>query len=263
MQATTVAARGEAETDYNLAGFSVALTALSSTVPAAKAKLKIKVDELSKAMADMKTKLGLEFVKNSVRAISNVTEKHEWVKNVNEFKGYEASYNFSFQIDKMDKISEVYDTLTSLTHAKIFAPTFSLKNRDKINKKALKHAFEKVAERFETECKILGLEPTEFEIASWEASYSDSARSSRVGSNMRAAQSFGVARVMAAGPTNYSSESVNIDTGDEDSIDLIVGLASVTVNLEVGYARKALQTLKATLVKEAGAKPMKKENEHV
>lgn len=263
MQATTVAARGEAETDYNLAGFSVALTALSSSVPLAKAKLKTKVDELNKAITDMKAKLGLEFVKGSVRGSSNVTEKHEWVKNVQEFKGYEASYIYSFQIDKMDKISEVYDVLTSLSQAQVYAPTFGLKNRDKINKKALKHAFEKVSERFVTECKILGLDPTDFEIASWEASYSDSARSSRVGSNMRAMSASGGARGGSApAAQSYSATSINI-IDDDQSIDLIVGLASVTVNLEVGYARKASQTLKATLVKEAGAKPMKKENEHV
>lgn len=260
MQATTVAALGEAETNYNLAGFNVSLSSIGGTVPTAKAKLKIQVDALMKALEAMKEKLSLEFVKNSVRSNSNVQEKYEWVKNSNEFKGYEASYNYFFQIDQMDKVSEVYDILTSLEEATISSPHYELKtkDRDKVNKKALKHAFEKVSERFETECKVFGLDPSDFEIVSWEASYSDSRRGSRVAAATRSAAArmnvqLEAAVALAASDGGSSSEP----------LELVVGLASVTVNLEVGYGRKPSQTLKATVVKEAGSRSVKKENEHV
>src|SRR5574339_1021067 len=118
MQATTVAAQGEAETKYNLAGFSVSLSSTASSVPLAKKKLKTQVDELQSALDAMRQKLGIEFVKNSVRANSSVQEKYEWIKNTNVFQGYEASYSYYFQIDDLDKVSEVYDTLTSLKEVK-------------------------------------------------------------------------------------------------------------------------------------------------
>jgi uncharacterized protein YggE len=246
MQATTVAAQGEAETNFNLARFSVTLSALKPTVPESKLQLKEKVNTLMDAITKMQTDLDLKFVKNSVRASSNVQEKHEWVKQTQEFRGYEATYTYSFQIDDMDKINQVYDVLTSLPQVKVASPAFGLKNRDKLNKKALKHAFEKVQDRFEAECTVLGLSTSDFEIASWEVRYSDSQRSQRV-----SAATVSAARSLSAAPM-MSALGGAADEADSSPLDLVTGLASVTVNLEIGYARKgAPQTLKATVVKES------------
>jgi uncharacterized protein YggE len=247
MQATTVAAQGEAETNFNLAGFTVSLSSLAQTVPSSKAKLKNKVDDLMSALTKLQTDLSLTFVKNSVRSSSNVQEKHEWVKQTQEFKGYETSYHYSFQIDDMEKVNQVYDVLTSLPEVKVASPAFGLKNRDKLNKKALKHAFEKVQDRFDAECAVLGLSSADFEIVSWETHYSDSQRSQRV-----SAATVGAARRMAAAPEAALASFASDASGGSAPLDLVTGLASVTVNLEVGYARKAAtQTLKATVVKES------------
>lgn len=251
MQATTVAAQGEAKTDYNLAGFSLSLTSLEETVPFAKADLKKKVDELVAALDAMKTKLDVEFVKNSIRSSSNVNPLHEWEKNQQVFKGYRATYNYSFQVDDLDKVSKIYDTLTSLKEVSTSSPYYAIKEatRDRLNKKALKHAFEKVTERFETECAVLGLSPSDFEVFSWETSYSDSRRSDRVAAAAPR-------RAMALSAVAHDGlESVGSAMGgggyDEDnSLELVAGQAQVTVNLEVGFARKTAQTaVKAQVVK--------------
>lgn len=261
MQATTVAAQGTAETPYNLAGFNISLHADGSTVPMAKLKLKKQVDALMEALTAMKKDLSLEFVKNSIRSSSHVQEKWEWLKNKNEFRGYDASYSYHFQVSDLDQVSKIYDILTSLQEVRVQSPYYALKNADKLNKKALKHAFEKVTERFESECKILGLNPSDFEIASWEVSYSDSRRSDRVANAARRAAAAPAAMAVAAAASLESASGGGAE--DSEPLELVTGLASVTVNLEVGYARRAAQIqipLKATVVKDS---PLSKENAHV
>lgn len=266
MQATTVAAQGEAKTDFNLAGFSLTLTSLEETVPLAKADLKKKVDELVSALESMKTKLDIEFVKNSIRSSSNVQPVHEWEqvdgKNQQVFKGHRATYNYSFQIDDLDKVSKVYDVLTSLDEVHTSSPYYAIKDhtRERLNKKALKHAFEKVTERIETECGVLGLNPSDFEIASWEVSYSDSHRSDRVAASTRRV---GAIRAMSAAASYDAVESaMGGSAGDEDnSLELVAGQAQVTVNLEVGYARRTTQnTVKAQVVRPSNGLGNQEEN---
>lgn len=276
MQATTVAAQGEAKSDFNLAGFSVSLTATEADVPSAKVQLKKKVDALLESLEAMKTKLDLKFVKNSIRASSNVQQQWEWEKvkgkDQNVLKGYQASYSYSFQIDDLDKVSKVYDTLTSLPEIRVGSPYYSLKNQEKLNKKALKDAFQKVSDRFADECAVLGLDPADFEIVTWETSYSDSRRSDRVASSMKARSA------RAAVAMSYSADIVESSAmgggGDDSELELVAGQAQVTVNLEVGFARKAVPVpatantdihLKGTVVLPQGRtlKVNERENGHV
>lgn len=254
MQATTVAARGKAEVPYTIANFSISLSAKGSTVPSSKKKLQIQVDDLNKSLETIRTSLGLEFIKNSVRASSSVQEDWQYKSNKNEFIGYIINYNLSFQIDKLDKVNEVYDILTSLDNVKVASPGFGLKpvQREKLNKKALKDAFAKASDRFDAECKILGLDSTEFEIANWEVTYGDSQRGNRVASGMSARSMMNSrsdeddvyeGAIACAAPAGGGASS---------ALELVAGLAEVTVNLEVGYARKTVQptqTIKAKVVK--------------
>lgn len=256
-QATTVAARGEAETAHNLVQFNLSLSATASTVPSAKAKLKLKVDGLQAAVEQMQKDLSLKFVKNSVRASSNVQEQYQWNDKTRQqdFTGYLASYSFSFQIDDLEHTSKVYDTLTSQEEVTVSAPSFLLKDatRQKVNAKALKHAKAKVTERFESECEILGLRADDFEIVSWEVTYSDGSRSSRVGHATRASMAGGARALAAAAPVAVAYAA---DDAGSDAIEIVVGQAVVTVNLEVGFARRANshpQTVKAEVVRAASA----------
>jgi uncharacterized protein YggE len=253
MQATTVAAQGTAETDYNLAHFSVALSAEGKTAPEAKTNLKKQVDDLIRAVDAMKTKLTLEFVKNTVNTSTSVRENYEFNRktNENEFKGYQAHYSYTFQIDDLDKVSEVYDVLSSLPEATTSSPSFLLttKTRDRVNKKALKDAFQKVQDRFETECEVLGLNAGEFEIASWEATYSDSRRSDRVAAaTRRSAMGGGVAAAYSAS-IEASPAGASNRADESEPLEIVVGKAQVVANLEVGYAKRVAQTLKAEVVK--------------
>lgn len=260
MEATTVAAQGTAETAFEHAGFGLTLTGLNSSPVAAKRVLAEAIAELNTTLDGLKTNLDFEFVKNSVQTNSSVSPRHEWENSVQVFKGYQVYYTMYFEIDDLDLVSKVYDALTSLTtvgdsvKVQVTSPHFSItpRTRERINKKALKKAWEKVEERFETECGILGLDPNAFEVATWEVSYSDSRRSDRVSDRL-----VGSRAVAAGAPirpfASLSGESVEsammLDGGDAPIIEIQIGQATVTVNLEVGFARKAdAKTVKATVV---------------
>ena len=194
MEATTVAAQGIAEDVFNHATFNVSLSGLSDTPVAAKQLLAGAIEQLNATVENMKTKLGLEFVKNSVTKNSNVSPHYEWDddKRVQEFKGHQVSFGMSFSIDDLESVNGVYDTLTSLetvgdnVRVTVGAVIFSItsRTRDRLNKKALKKAFKNVQDRFDAECQVLGLVSSDFEIATWEISYSDSRRSDRVSNRM-------------------------------------------------------------------------------
>jgi uncharacterized protein YggE len=241
MQATTVAAQGTATTKFNLVTFAVHLNATEKTVPAAKAKLAKQIEALNESLESLKKNLSLEFVKNSVRTWSQTQESHEWNGNKQVFKGHQITYTHYFDIDDLSLVSKVYDALTSLPEIRVNPPVFGLKNHDRLNKRALKAAWKKVEERFNMECEILGLQSGDFQIANWEATYSDSQRSDRVA---KGAQAYAAsARVGAARAAPESAmmddEAVESSAGDAaPAIGFTVGLASVTANLEVGYARK-------------------------
>lgn len=231
-QATTVAAQGEAETEYDLVQFSIGLTSLAKTVPLAKSKLKTQVDALAAAVEDFQKQLEVKIVKNSLRSNTQVGEKHEWEHNSNVFKGYEATYSMTFQLDDLTKISQVYDILTSLKEARVSQPSLMLKERETVNRAALEVAFKKVADRFAAECAVLGLNTTDFQVVGWEVSYSDSRRSDRVGATARRSA------VRSMSVESAAPMAALMDAEESDVIEIVAGLAKVTVNLEVGYARK-------------------------
>jgi Uncharacterized conserved protein len=235
MEATTVAAAGLAETEYTIANFSVSLSAKGTTVPTAKSRLKSQIEALNAALTELKEKLALEFVKNSVRTSSNVQEDWNYSNHKNEMVGYVVTYSVSFQISELDKVNEVFDALTSLSNVRVANPTFGLKpaQREKLSKKALKNAFDKARDRFETECQVLGLNAEDFEICSWEATYHDSQRGDNVGRRLSARA---LSNSLEGAPIAAAASALG--GGSSDQIDLVSGLAEVNVNLEVGYARK-------------------------
>lgn len=259
MQATTVAAKGSAEAPYTVATFSVSLSSKGTTVSLAKANVTKNINTLNDVLSDMKAEQGLEIVKNSLRTNSHVQEDWEYVERNREMVGYIVLYNLSFQIYDLDLVNKIYDTLTSLPEISVASPIFGLKpaQREKLSKKALKNAFEKAYERFSTECEVLGLNPSDFEIATWEVTYHDSQRSDRVAKAMsaRAASnavyesvSLAGGPMGAPGPTGATGSS---------GIDLVSGLAEVVVNLEVGYAKKGSTAVESNTAR----KPKELDNE--
>lgn len=251
MEATTVAAQGTAEAVYDHAGFSLVLRGLSNTPTAAKRVLADAIVELNQTLDTLKSNLSFEFVKNSLQTTSNVQQKYDWEVNKQVFRGYEVSYSLSFEIDDLELVSKVYDALTSLVtvgdnlKVSVGSPWFTItpRTRERLNKKALKKAWVKVEERFQTECEVLGLDPSAFEVATWEVGYSDSRRSDRVSERLAGGRA---AMASSASLSNESIEGAAFAPASDDDvggaapiIEIQVGQATVIVNLEVGFARRA------------------------
>lgn len=124
------------------------------------------------------------------------------------------------------------------------SPNFSVKRqtRERLNKKALKEAFARVTDRFEAECQVLGLDPANFEVGTWEVNYSDSRRAPKAPRAMMAS----AARAPTGGAPGASRGDGAIESaafGDagesgDPAISFNVGLATVVVNLEVAFQRK-------------------------
>jgi hypothetical protein len=255
---TTVAAQGTASTKFNLATFNVTLSEEANTVPLAKAQLSEHVTMLNDSLTELKTRLDLKFVKNSLRISSSTAENWQYVRkdglNEREMQGYIITYNLSFSIDDLDKVSKVYDSLTNLPEVRVAAPAFSLKNKDSLNKKALKAAWKKVEERFAMECDTLGLKKDDFAIGNWETSYSDSQRSDRVaGKTLGGASGAPGASRMMAHAYSLSADAEGAVGGAADAdpvVEFTVGQATVTVNLEVGYVRSRSLLADSSLLNE-------------
>ena len=79
---------------------------------------------------------------------------------------------------------------------------------------------------------MLGLNTTDFQVVGWEVSYSDSRRSDRVGATARRSA------VRSMSVESAAPMAALMDAEESDVIEIVAGLAKVTVNLEVGYARK-------------------------
>lgn len=215
---TTVSSSGSMTADYNLATFNIGLDHLDDTVPEAKLHLKDKVDQLMLALDNIKSTHQVELVKNSLKTSVNVQPQYEYNNKTSKSKlvGFMASYMMSFKISDMDKVSLVYDELTSLPEVTVQNPQYQVKHADKLKKKALEKAWKSVEERFTEECEVLGLKREKYEVISWRVNYNDHSR--EYGAKVMAL-SAGASRSMAA----------------PDPIDLVSGQANIMVDLSVNY----------------------------
>jgi uncharacterized protein YggE len=222
---TSVSAKGSAETDYDLASFTLSLRSEEASVPEAKASLKLKIDALNAALDASVLKNNVVLVANSKKTSFSVAENRVWVNSEPKLLGHLATFSLTFRTSTLDKVSDLYDDLTTLEDVTVNSPFFLLKDKDKLNKKALKDAFKKVTRRFAEECEVLGLEVDDFDIAAYEVEYHDTVRSSNT-------------RLSMASMAHRGLESVGSSAQDSDPIKIESGKAEVSVNLEVAFKRK-------------------------
>lgn len=241
--ATTVAATGEADAPYNLATFTLVLMREGETQIEAKEKITTLAEEFYAILDDLENNLGVKIVKDSLTANPSSQLNQVWENGVRVVKGHNSYYHITFQVSTLDKVSLVYDKLSNLDGIQMSSPHFSLKNSDKLNGKALAKAWLKVTARFAEECKVLGLNPEDFQVASWETSYSDSHRTGRRLSAAKSARGIQLQSFSDLGGGEAAIESAPgaaFATGSSPAVlEIVVGRASVEVNLNVSYVKKA------------------------
>lgn len=219
---TTVAVTGSAETHYDLATFSLSLVVNDATVPAAKARLKEKIAVLDEEIKLIFENHQLKIVKDMTASSVNVQPKYNWENNRNVQDGFQATYYYQFQTESMDKINQVNEELSSLHEVTVNAVISTLKNSDRLNKKALKNAWKKISERFADECDVFGLLPENYEILNWTASYADTPRP-----------------IVKKGSRDDITLALDDEVaGKTASVNLIVNMAKVTVTVNVSFKKK-------------------------
>lgn len=167
---TTVSAVGEASASNDLANFALSFVVRDATAPLTKNRLKARVGEFEAMLGAICDQYKINIVKDSVTTATNVVQSFEYDANTgtNNPAGFQGTYSTWFQTDSMEQVSALYDELASLADVNCPAPTFSLKNNEELSKAALENARDKVFEKFKYECSVLGLNPNDYVIASWE-----------------------------------------------------------------------------------------------
>lgn len=211
---TSANAEGVAVADFDMARFSATTSAVGSTGKEAKDSLKKTVDK----MVSLYDSLKAEGVAENLRTNVSVQPKHEYNRNGEpKLVGYEAKYSMVFHTPDLDKVSKIHDSLTNINGVQANEPTFDVKNKSSLSKEAFKVAFDKCQDRFASECAVLGKDPNDFEVGSWNVHYSEDDR-----------RGVGI-RTMSANVAYEAAES---------PIEIHAGKAEVTCRLSVSYVPK-------------------------
>jgi len=221
---TSQKAIGIARGSYDRVRFNLIIESIGHSGPLAKEQARQIINgPLNTALEKLQPQVVFE-TPDSHSSFS-VLQQHRWDEDLGKQipSGYCAMYTLHFETKQVDKASFVMDVLTSVeslsktSSISVRNPEFVMdpENRRKLQKSALKAAWEVVMERFKEECDILGQNLNELQVLSWHANYTDRKAENR----------------------SYMNACVAEDL-PEMSDDLIQsGLASVEVSLEVEFSR--------------------------
>jgi Protein of unknown function (DUF541) len=224
---TTVAATGEAETTFDVATFSVHLSANDAFAPAVRVRLRSKIDDLEAAIRNLVDNYQVSIIEGSTKTTTNVNQVFNWDANNQRVGVWTGTYTMIFHTDSIDKVNRIYEVLVAVHEATVNSPSFFLKNKDALNKQALRNAWLRVSDRFADECKVIGTNPVEHEVASWEVTYEDTKRENLI-----------VAKKAVPG---LRAQFLGEDDGPVDevaAINIEPGKAKVLVNLNVSFKKK-------------------------
>lgn len=224
---TTVAASGEAETSFDIATFSVHLSANDVVSPAVRLRLRSKADDLEAAIRNLIDNYQVSILEGSTKTTMNINQAYNWDANDQRVATWNGSYSMTFQTDSMDKINRIYEVLGTVHEATVNAPSFSLKNKVALNKQALRNAWARVTDRFVDECEVLGTNAVEYEVSSWEVTYEDTRR-----------DNLSLAKIAKAAPA-LRAAPFGDDGPIDEAINIEPGKAKVSVNLNVAFKKKS------------------------
>lgn len=222
---TTVSAKGCVVTDYDTATFSIAFNEFAPKAKDAKLKLKKGAAKITAALDDLKAR-GLEFLTNNYR--SNITVQPHYVYNrtsgENKLEGQKATYSVTFQTPTLEMVSEAYDLLSELevNELTISSPVYSVRSQTQFKQQALEDAWKVAQAMFAHQCQVLGFDPANFSIGTWQVNYSGQ-------DHMGFSKGRNYTNAVMASATNGG--------GDDEAIELNAGRAIIDVILTVNYVR--------------------------
>ncbi len=234
MGLTNVSATGTAAAEYDVAAFHLTVTENDKTASGAKEKTKKVTDQLDKILDGFEIK-GLKVTKGTLRSSVFVGIHHEYnhTTNKNVKKGYNASYQMSFQTENVDLVNDLYDALIGVESEglTVHSPSFKVKNIDELHQIALKDAWARVRSRFNSECSVLGLKSASYVIEGYSVRY-DESKAAEDG-----LESTGGARMYAAAASPMGGGG-----GGSRQLEINSGKANIRATLTVAFVRGTEQT---------------------
>lgn len=222
---TSVAAVGSASANYSHVTFSVVIKEKAKTLKETKELLKQKVNDFLTLLDKNVKEHNVLVTKNTKQSSYSFSKDEKYDKDTQSYNqvGFVGTYQFSFCSKSLENMSSFFDKMSESEGFQIAPLNFFIKDREALNKKALKDAFTKVKDRFAAECEVMSLNKDDYDIASWQASYNDSRTNS-------------VNYEFMSGASN-SLPKVN------DEIAINPGMAIVNVNLDVLFIRKEINQI--------------------
>lgn len=221
---TNINARGFVVADFDLATFSLSFNEFAPKAREAKSKLKKGVEKITAAIEDLK-KRGLEILVTHYRSNVQVQPHYVYDRNTGEqrMQGQKATYSVTFQTPTLEMCNEAYDVLSELdvNEFTVNSPTYSVRKEADLKQQALEDAWKVAQTLFANQCKVLGQDPKNFSVATWNVNYGGDHHGFAKGRNfMNSTMALG-----GAAPEG------------DDAIELNAGRAVVDVVLTVSYTR--------------------------
>jgi uncharacterized protein YggE len=221
--APTISIEGTGVTygDFDAANYSLTVKGKGRTGPKAKAAVREIQKHLFGALEMLRAE-GVTFVPGKTRSTLSVDKDYNASRF---FAGYVATFSMTFRSRDLDRLAEIHDTLTSIEGAEVASPYFVLdpEAKEDLHRSAFQRAVTQANNRFADQCKLLGFDPADYEVASW---------SSRTGrdthSNFKALSNFS--------PTS-NDEDFFIPVGDGRA-SVESGESKVQVHLTLNFTRK-------------------------
>lgn len=221
----SVDAHGTALADHDRVQFSVTAEAVGNTASAAKAQLLKLTTNYQQTLDQVRTLKGVMLDELTLTSNSSISKHFEYDRKaqVNVPKGFKAAYQASFQSMTPGEASAIYDCLTDqLSDFNVSNPVFSLKHQEQLRLQALEDAQGRVMNRFKAECRVMGKDPDDYSIATWNVNYGNHG-----------------GRAALSAYSNYADDGV-IAAGASASpqIEIHASKAIVTVYLTVTFVPK-------------------------
>jgi len=228
---SSVKSTGTASAEFDVASINLSIEEFGKTASAARDNLGKATNQID-GIVKVFEKEGLVITKGTLRSSVFVEPNTDYNHTTGKQKrdGFKAIAQIQFQTETVAMVNKLYEALISVETEglTVSTPSFKLKKIAVLQEAALVDAWERVQNRFKSECKVLGLKTTDYEIANYTVGYDDS---------LEAEQDSGYSNSRSSASTamNYSCTSINI-IGSVSEINS--GKANIRANLVVSYQVK-------------------------
>lgn len=225
-QVTSINARGFVVADYDTATFSLSFNEFAPKAREAKTKLKKGVDKITTAIDALKAK-GLDILVTHYRSNVQVQPHYVYDRTTGEHKlqGQKATYSVTFQTPTLEMVNEAYDVLSELdvNEFTVNSPVYSVRKESDLKQQALEDAWKVAQALFANQCKVLGLDPSNYSVSTWNVNYGGQDHH-----GFAKGRNFMNSTVAAApmGGGGYEDEAIDLHTG-RAVIDVVLNVSYV------------------------------------